>query len=264
MIETKDLNVYYYSQKYNPLFDSQKNVIKAVDFVNLKIKKGEILGLVGESGSGKSTLGKTILQLQQPTSGSVYYNDIDLCKLDQKSLKSIRKKLQIIFQDPYASLDPRKTIDFTVTEPLLVHDLLTKKKLKSKAEELLNTVGLDPSYCERYPHELSGGQRQRVGIARALSTEPEFIVADEPVSALDVSIQGQILSLIKKLQKDLNLTILFISHDLRVVRYLSNRIAVMLNGKIVDFSQDNDIFKNQSHPYTRKLLASIPVASWER
>ena len=139
---------------------------------------------------------------------------------------------------------------------------LLKKELKSKAEELLNTVGLDPSYCERYPHELSGGQRQRVGIARALSTEPEFIVADEPVSALDVSIQGQILSLIKKLQKDLNLTILFISHDLRVVRFLSNRIAVMLNGKIVDFSQDNDIFKNPSHPYTRKLLASIPVASW--
>jgi len=233
--------------------------VKAVDGVSFSIKKGETFGLVGESGCGKSTTGRTILRLLQPTSGEIFFKDKNLLALNNHELKDIRKEMQIIFQDPYASLDPRMTIEKIIGEPLEIHSLFKNKKEKNdKIIEMMQKVGLLPDYIKRYPHEFSGGQRQRVGIARALAVEPELIIADEPVSALDVSVQAQVINLLQDLQEDYGLTYLFIAHDLSVVKHISNVIGVMYLGKIVELSYKDDLFKNPLHPYTQSLLSAIP------
>ncbi len=227
--------------------------VKALDEVSLEIFQGETLGIVGESGSGKSTLGKTLLRLHEPNSGEILYRDQNLLNLD---LSEWRKKAQIIFQDPYSSLNPRMSVKEIIEEPFKIH----KETIpSSKIKELLELVGLCPTFMHRYPHEFSGGQRQRIGIARALALNPEFIVCDEPISALDVSIQAQIINLLKKLQKELGLTYLFISHDLSLVKYLSNRVAVMYLGNILELASSEDLYKNPKHPYTQALLSAIPI-----
>ena len=238
---------------------SANKVLKAVDDITLDIEQGETLGLVGESGCGKSTLGRSILQLYQPTSGSVQYRGQDLMQMDRKKLLKVRQKLVMIFQDPYASLNPRMKIGEIIGEPMLIHKIYDKKNIRIKTEELMETVGLNSDFTNRYPHEFSGGQRQRIGIARALAAKPEFIVADEAISALDVSIQAQIINLMKKLQNDLGLTYLFIAHDLAVVRYISDRMAVMYLGKIVELTDSNLIYTDPLHPYTQSLLSAIPI-----
>lgn len=236
--------------------------VKAVDGVSLNIPRGQTLGLVGESGCGKTTVGRSILQLIRPASGEVFFEGQDLCKLTNRQLHPLRKRMQIIFQDPYASLDSRCTIGFTIGEGLLIHKLVPPGELRDRVAELMLTVGLNPALENRYPHEFSGGQRQRVGIARALATNPTFIVGDEPISALDVSIQAQIINLLRTLRNRLNLTMLFISHDLRAVRYLSDRVAVMYLGKIVETAACDTLFATPLHPYTQALLKSIPKPSW--
>lgn len=233
--------------------------LKAVNNVNLQINRGETLGLVGESGSGKSTLGRAILQLYQPTAGRILFEGFDLGQLTKGELLKVRKDMQIIFQDPYASLDPRMKIEDIIGEALDTHRLVKgAKERRARVEELLRLVELDPAFASRYPHEFSGGQRQRIGIARALAVEPEFLVADEPLSALDVSIQAQILDLLRRLQKKLNLTILFIAHDLAVVKQISDRVAVMQQGQIVEVAETNELYSNPLHPYTQQLLAAVP------
>ncbi len=235
------------------------NYVKAVDDVSLKIKKGETLGLVGESGCGKSTLARTVLRLLEPTEGSVYFDGEDLADLSGENLRRRRKDIQMIFQDPQSSLDPRWKVGKIVEEPMEAHGMLDDEGRERRAKELLDQVGLDPQHYNRYPHEFSGGQRQRINIARALSTNPDFIVCDEPVSALDVSIQAQVLNTLKELQEELDLTFLFIAHDLSVIRYISDRIAVMYLGEIVEFGDEKEIFNNPQHPYTQSLLDSVPV-----
>ena len=233
--------------------------LKAVDDVSFDIKKGETLGLVGESGCGKTTLGRTILRLYEPTDGQIYY-DGKLIE-SSESVKEFRKKAQMVFQDPYSSLNPRLTIADIVGEPIDVQKLYTNKKDRDdRIIELLNIVGINSEQATRYPHEFSGGQRQRIGIARALASNPEFIVCDEPVSALDVSIQAQVINMLEKLQKDLNLTYLFIAHDISVVKHISNRIAVMYLGKMVELSSSQEIHRNPLHPYTISLLSAVPIA----
>ena len=253
-----NLNIHFLNNNFN-LF-SKNNTNKAVNDVNLNIYKGETLGLVGESGSGKSTLGKALIKLIKPTSGSILYKGQEITELEKDDLREIRKNFQIIFQDPYSSLNPRKTVSQIISEPFIIHDKnLSKKTILEKTEYLLYLVGLTTNDMKRYPHQFSGGQRQRIGIARALALEPEFIVCDEPVSALDVSIQAQIINLLKELQKKLNLTYLFISHDLSVVKKVSTRIAVMYLGKIVEISTRNAIYGDAKHPYTQALLSAIPT-----
>jgi len=217
------------------------------------------LGLVGESGCGKTTVGRTIIQLYRPTSGSVYYEGKDLTRMGGNELRAMRRKMQIIFQDPYASLNPRLTVGSIVGEPLEIHHILQGKAMRERVEELLELVGLNPYFINRYPHEFSGGQRQRIGIARALALEPEFIVCDEPISALDVSIQAQVVNLLEELQDKLGLTYLFIAHDLSMVRHISDRVAVMYLGKIVELSDRNTIYNNPLHPYTEALLSAVPI-----
>jgi oligopeptide transport system ATP-binding protein len=233
--------------------------IKAVDNVSFDIKQGETLGLVGESGCGKSSAGRAILQVYEPTAGSVEYKGMELTTLKGEELRRTRRHIQMIFQDPYASLDPRKTVGSIVSEPLEVHNLLEGKALQDRVKELLEIVGMNPSFINRFPHEFSGGQRQRVGIARALAAQPDFIVCDEPISALDVSIQAQVINLLEKLQNEFGLTYLFIAHDLAVVRHISDRIAVMYLGKIVELTDRLSLYRKPMHPYTQALLSAVPI-----
>jgi oligopeptide transport system ATP-binding protein len=236
-----------------------KHVVRAVDGVTIDIKAGETLGLVGESGCGKSTLGRAILRLTEPTSGQVIYRGRDLAHLSKKEMRQHRRHLQIIFQDPYASLNPRMTVGQIVGEPLETFSLARGREAEARVQELLETVGLSKRFTKRYPHEFSGGQRQRIGIARALAVDPDFIVADEPISALDVSIQAQIMNLLEKLQREKNLTYLFISHDLRAIRHVSNRVAVMYLGKLVEVADAKTIYADPLMPYTRALISAVPV-----
>ena len=233
---------------------------KAVDGVSLAVARGEALGLVGESGCGKSTLGRLVLRLIEPTSGKVSFEDKDLGSLDKEELRALRKKMQIIFQDPFASLNPRMRVQEIITEPLVIHGLSKDRELEARGAALLEKVGLPVESLRRYPHEFSGGQRQRIGIARALASGPSFIVADEPVSALDVSVQAQIINLLDDLRNDLGLSFLFIAHDLNIVRHFSDRVVVMYLGKIMEIAPAEEIYRNPSHPYTEALLADIPVA----
>lgn len=233
--------------------------VRAVDDVDLQIRRGETLGLVGESGSGKTTLGRTLLRLIEPTAGEAYFDGEDIFRMDRRELLRLRRRAQIVFQDPYGSLNPRLTVGETLREVLHVHRLARGRAADERVAELLELVGLSPDHAGRYPHEFSGGQRQRIGIARALSVEPEFIICDEPVSALDVSVQAQILNLLRDLQDQLGLTYLFIAHDLSVVEHLSDRIAVMYLGKIVEIGEADDIIGEPQHPYTKALLSAVPV-----
>jgi oligopeptide transport system ATP-binding protein len=233
--------------------------VRAVDGISFDVRRGETLGLVGESGCGKSTTGRTILHLSKATGGRILFRGEDITKIQGEPLKKVRRNMTMIFQDPYASLNPRMTVGNIISEPLLIHNIGTAKERQEKVAELLEVVGLSRFYANRYPHEFSGGQRQRVGIARALAAEPEFIVADEPVSALDVSIQAQVVNLMEDLQDKLGLTYLFVAHDLSVVRHISDRVAVMYLGKIVELADRDEIYKAPGHPYTRALLSAIPI-----
>ena len=242
-------------------FPSGTQVVKAVDDVSFDVYEGETLGLVGESGCGKSTTGRMTIKLLDSTAGSILYRGRDIAQLKGSELRDQRCRMQIIFQDPFSSLDPRKTIGETIGRPLQVHGLASRRQRFERVLELMERVGLDPNWVNKYPHELDGGRRQRVGIARALAVNPEYIVCDEPVSALDVSIQAQVLNLLQDLQEEMGLTYLFISHDLSVVKHLSNRIAVMYLGKIVELATSDELFANQAHPYTQALLSAIPIPS---
>jgi oligopeptide transport system ATP-binding protein len=256
LIQLKDLKVHY--RLGGGLF-SQPRFVKAVDGVTLDIKRGETLGLVGESGCGKSTLGKAILRLTEPTGGEVFHNGAELTSLSPRAMRERRKALQMIFQDPYASLNPRMTVGDIIGEPIRTFKLKNGGSTPEKVQHLMETVGLSRRFVNRYPHEFSGGQRQRIGIARALAVDPEFIVADEPISALDVSIQAQIMNLMEELQAEKNLTYLFISHDLRAVRHLSDRVAVMYLGKIVELADGKDVYAEPLMPYTKALISAVPV-----
>ncbi len=259
LLSVEDLKMYF-PITAGLIFQRQIGQVHAVDGVGFTLHKGETLGLVGESGCGKSTTGRAILQLYKPTEGHVYYEGTDLTTLDAEQMRLMRRKMQIIFQDPYASLNPRMTINDIIGEPLRVHNLFPGKARHKRVQELLATVGLNPYYANRYPHEFSGGQRQRIGIARALAVQPSFIVADEPISALDVSIQAQIINLMQDLQQEFSLTYLFIAHDLSVVRHISDRIAVMYLGKIAEVTDRIELYNNPLHPYTQALLSAVPIA----
>ncbi len=256
LISLQDLKVHY--RIGGGLFSSEK-IVKAVDGVSLDIEKGETLGLVGESGCGKSTLGKAILRLTEPTGGRVLFNGRDLAGMPGREMREQRKHLQMIFQDPYASLNPRMNVGQIIGEPIRTFGLASGAAADTRVAELMETVGLSRRFIRRYPHEFSGGQRQRIGIARALAVDPEFIVADEPISALDVSIQAQIMNLMEQLQADKGLTYLFISHDLRAVRHLSDRIAVMYLGEIVELGPGRDVYADPLMPYTKALISAVPV-----
>lgn len=232
--------------------------VKAVDQISFELAKGEVVGLVGESGSGKTTVGRSLLRLTEPTQGEVRFDGVDITKLSLPQMREYRRRMQIIFQDPYASLDPRMLVRDTIGEALEIHGLAEGSAKIDRIAELLRRVGLEPEHMRRYPHEFSGGQRQRIGIARALAVDPDFIVADEPVSALDVSIQAQVMNLLRDLQDDLNLTMLFIAHDLSVVEYVSNRIIVMYLGRIMEIAPANELYRNPKHPYTEALISAAP------
>jgi oligopeptide transport system ATP-binding protein len=241
------------------IFQRQVGAVRAVDGIDFFVEKGETLGLVGESGCGKSTTGRAILQLYKPTAGAVLFDGIELTKLGGEAMRKMRRRMQMIFQDPYASLNPRMTVGSIIGEPLEVHNLARGKEKTERVQELLRVVGLNPYFTNRYPHEFSGGQRQRIGIARALAVEPEFIVCDEPISALDVSIQAQVINLLEELQDRFKLTYLFIAHDLSVVRHISDRVAVMYLGKIVELADRVDLYERPLHPYSQALLSAVPI-----
>jgi len=252
IVEVRDL------VKYFPIEDSD-DVVKAVDDISFTIHKGETLGLVGESGCGKSTVGRCMIRLHEPTTGEIFFEGKEITHLPGSEMQALRREMQIIFQDPYASLNPRHSILSIVSEPLKIHRISSRSEQKDRVADLLAKVGLDPKYMNRYPHEFSGGQRQRIGIARALALNPKLIICDEPVSALDVSVQAQVVNLLQDLQIEFGLTYLFISHGLAVVEHISNRVAVMYLGKIVEIAEAEDLYEMPLHPYTKALLSAIPV-----
>lgn len=256
LIEVKNLKKYF--TKKSGLIKKEIKEVKAVDDVSFYIKKGETLGLVGESGCGKSTLGRTLIRLYDVTDGEILFDGEDISKKSEKELKNFRKRTQTIFQDPYASLNPNMTVKDIIREPLDIHTNFSKDEKDKIVYEMLEKVGLNKEHATRYPHEFSGGQRQRIGIARALSVKPDFIFCDEPISALDVSIQAQIINLLEDLQKELGITYLFIAHDLSMVKHISHRVCVMYLGKVVEIGSSEDIYENPKHPYTKALLSSIP------
>jgi oligopeptide transport system ATP-binding protein len=258
LVQVKELKKYFPITQ-GIIIQRVVGAVKAVDEVTFDIYKGETLGLVGESGCGKTTTGRTILQLYRPTSGDIYYDNVDLVSASSKKLRDMRKRMQMIFQDPYASLNSRWTISRIIGEPLRVHKLYSKQEQRGRVEELLEMVSISSHSVNRYPHEFSGGQRQRIGIARALASEPEFIVCDEPISALDVSIQAQVVNLLEDLQERLGLTYLFIAHDLSMVRHICNRVAVMYLGVLVELTDRDELYTNPLHPYTQALLSAVPI-----
>jgi oligopeptide transport system ATP-binding protein len=259
IIEVTDLKVYF-PLIAGSLFKKKVGDIRAVDGISFYIKKGETLGLVGESGSGKTTTGSAILHLEPPTAGQIYFEGARITGLSQGEIRKLRRRMQMMFQDPFSSLDPRMTVEDIIGEPIVVHEgQCSRAEYRERIEELLKVVGLNPSMRDRYPHEFSGGQRQRIGVARALAVRPSFMVCDEPVSALDVSIQAQIINLLEELQEQFNLTYLFIAHDLAVVRHISDRIAVMYLGEIVEVASRIDLYHTPLHPYTRALLSAVPI-----
>jgi peptide/nickel transport system ATP-binding protein len=258
LLELRDLKVYF-PIKSGVIMDRHVGDVKAVDGVTLDVKRGETLGLVGESGCGKSTVGRAILRLYKPTGGSIVFDGQDITNLDENELRPLRRRMQMVFQDPYASLNPRHSVGRIVGEPLRTHGLAGRRQAASRVRELLGIVGLPADAASRYPHEFSGGQRQRIGLARSLALNPDFVVADEPVSALDVSIQAQIINLLENLQDEFDLTYLFIAHDLAVVRHISDRIAVMYLGSIVEISRADELYDNPLHPYTITLLSAVPI-----
>jgi len=256
MLEIKNLSKEF--QVHKSFFNSSNLTVKALQNVSFSIKKNQVVGLVGESGSGKSTLGKTIMKLLNPTTGNIIFNNINITEYNNQQMKKIRKKLQMIFQDPFASLNPRKTIFDTLAEPLRVHSLIDKKNLNEYLIKIIQDVGLNSESLSRYPHEFSGGQRQRIGIARALIFKPQFIIADEPVSALDVSIQAQVLNLLEKIRDEYNLTMIFISHDLSVIQYFSDVVIVLYLGRVMEISTKKKLFEKPLHPYSKALLSAVP------
>ena len=258
LLDVRGLQMHFPVSK-GVIFQSRVGEIKAVDGVSFQIMRGETLGLVGESGCGKTTIGRCILQLLKPTGGEVRFRGEDLTQLSGKEMRPLRKELQVIFQDPYGSLNPRMTVGSIVEEPLIIHKIGDRNERKNRVQELFEVVGLNPNMMDRYPYEFSGGQRQRIGIARALAVNPTFIVCDEPVSALDVSIQAQVINLLRSLQERFDLTYLFIAHDLSVVRHISDRVAVMYLGKIVEITGRDELYRDPKHPYTRALLSAVPI-----
>ena len=258
ILQVNDLAVHFEGQEpFTP--KSRRSVVRAVDGVSFSIRKGEVLGLVGESGCGKSTVSKAILRIILPTTGKVLFEGRNLCALEERELRPLRRRIQMIFQDPYASLNPSMTVYQTIAELLKIHRIGERRERKDRINEMLRVVDLDPEYADRYPHEFSGGQRQRISIARALVVNPDFLVADEPVSALDVSVQAQIINLLQDLQEKFSLTYLFISHDLSVVRHISNRVAIMYLGRIVEIADTNTLFEDPLHPYSKALLSAVPI-----
>ncbi|MFC7219999.1 ABC transporter ATP-binding protein [Streptomyces polyrhachis] len=259
ILEVRDLTKYY-PLTQGILFKKQVGAVKAVDGVSFDLRKGETLGIVGESGCGKSTVAKMLVNLEHPTSGTIRYKGEDISHLSPRALKSVRRNIQMVFQDPYTSLNPRMTVGDIIGEPFDIHpEVAPKGSRRGKVRELLDVVGLNPEYINRYPHQFSGGQRQRIGIARGLALKPEVIVADEPVSALDVSVQAQVINLMERLQDEFGLSYAFIAHDLSIVRHISDRVAVMYLGKIVELGSDEEIYEHATHPYTQALLSAVPV-----
>ncbi len=258
LVDVRDLKMHF-PLTQGILFQRVIGYVRAVDGVSFSIERGQTMGLVGESGSGKTTIGRTIVRLYKPTAGQIMFGDKDLAKMGGEELRLARQRVQMIFQDPFASLNPRYTIGSLIAEPMHIYKVASSTEIRARTAELLHVVGLRPEYIDRYPHEFSGGQRQRIAVARALSINPEFVIADEPVSALDVSIRAQVLNLLQRLQQQFNLTYLFVSHDLSVVRHVADRIAVMYLGKIVELSDRDELYAAPKHPYTKALLSAIPI-----
>ncbi len=257
LLEVRNLRKYFPIR--GGIFSRVVANVKAVEDVSFEIKKGEVVGLVGESGSGKTTAGRSILRLIEPTAGEILFNGVDIAKLPKGKMREYRKEMQIIFQDPFASLNPRMSVGDIIGEAMTIHNLARGKTKEQRVADLLDRVGMSPNHMRRYPHEFSGGQRQRIGIARALAVDPQFIVADEPVSALDVSIQAQVVNLLQDLKEELGLTLLFIAHDLGVVEYISDRVVVMYLGRVMEVAPSKDLYANPVHPYTEALLSAVPI-----